>query len=133
MRIILFLLLVFLSNSALACRCGGLSDEEYFYQAEEVLLVQVLATELIEGEKDSDSKVKVGFRVLETFKKSDTPSKFVYTGLSNCSPHIRAGYKYVFYIPNNKVVSTCTGSYNILTHTRYGKEKLAKLREQEAI
>ncbi|AZZ98498.1 hypothetical protein [Pseudoalteromonas sp. R3] len=67
MRLVLFSLLIFLGNSALACKYSGCSDEELLYQAEEVLLVKVLATELIDAETNIDEKVKIGFRIVEAF------------------------------------------------------------------
>jgi hypothetical protein len=133
MRIILFSLLIFLSNSSYACKCVEYTDEEIFANAEEVLLVKVLATELMEAKTAMDSKVKVSFRVLESFKESKNTSTFVFSRLTNCSVNSMAGYEYVLYIPKNKMISKCTGSYNIFTWGKYGKDKLIELRNQKAI
>jgi len=108
------------------------TEDEKYDNAKEVIHVVILSTENMEPVEGIFREVKVTYRVLENFKKSDFILTYVTTGSGMCSIGAQAGHEYILFVPESRVVTKCTGSY-YFTNNEMTEKELAGLRLKKAI
>ena len=133
MKLALFFLLISLNFTSHACSCMPLTEDEKYNNSKEIIHVVILSTEYIESSNDTFRKVKVNYRVLESFKEGDSGLNYVTTSTGMCSIGSLAGHEFILYIPESRVVTSCSGSHYYFSNNEKTEKKLAGYRLKKAI
>ncbi|WP_085299235.1 hypothetical protein [Cognaticolwellia mytili] len=133
MKLALFSLLILFNFTSHACSCMPLTEDDKYNNAKEIIHVVILSTEYIEPSEGIFREVKVNYRVLESFKKSDVALNYVTTGSGMCSIGSQVGHEFILYIPESRVVTKCSGSHYYISNSERTEKELAGLRLKKAI
>ncbi|NTS77507.1 hypothetical protein HR060_11600 [Catenovulum sp. SM1970] len=132
MHILTFVILMVISFHSLACSCVYYKEEDFSSRADQIALVKILKTELLEAPNPVYSKVKVSFEIIEMFKHPNIPYEYAYTfsGTNGCSVHTFPGQEYIMYLSEDQWFGKCNGTE--IAYSYRGEELLKKFRSNEA-
>ncbi len=112
------LLLIFKTDSSLACSCVELSFSQRASEASEIFLAHINHVDDVvlnsnESNPTGVKGVRASYDLVEVFKGDPQPSGYVLDtdiSIDSCSLGIRPGVKYLVFLYNSRQVLACSGT-----------------------
>jgi hypothetical protein len=111
--------LLCLSESASACSCVKMTEEQKYSSASDVFVGRVIESKWIEHSNTKenwwpDGRVEIKVQILERFKGAKSGVIAVYSDVyenSNCTVPLLAGVQYVFFLRQDSPITWCGGTH----------------------
>ena len=127
------LALVALANTALACSCRVFTASELFVDARAIFVGRVIQTSMHPhpsppaGFKSGYERLRVQVRTIEAVK-GEPVSNMEMNRHTECGPHLKIGWDYLFLIRSNNSADACSIWTTERIPGRLGNEMLEKFR-----